>query len=482
MSTATPAAGRLLCRSLAANSAQTSGRAAAAASAASRAATTATASQQQRHQFSTTTSLAGNRKRSPFRNVKAEKMGLLDPAKPEVMDEFKKGISTDYDEVDMQALEKRYDPLKMKVIRLAEKATPAEDMVVQGRLRNDPYRLSYVEDFATVRPHIDKRLPKRRLPVDTSARFMTPDEFGDDFLEFVRELDEKNGTSRDIVPMDQAYELYQDMRSKMMSKPSGKALTKEELEIELGSPEIVDDLGAYKYLMERNPMTGFDGGINQTALVPGLPKVIPGVTGMYQQPADPNAAALDPEGLFKEIVEKTGMSTEQIYRLFYKQSKILCVRFVSNQTRLGKIRSVYALAIAGNSNGRLGIGEAKSVEAPTAFRKARMLAIQNMKPIRRYEDRTIYGNVTGKSGATVVNLFSRPPGFGLRVSHRFFEMARAVGIQDLAAKMPRSRNPMNSIRACYQALLNQPDPEQIAIGRGKKLVDARKVYYGGATL
>lgn len=72
-------------------------------------------------------------------------------------------------------------------------------------------------------------------------------------------------------------------------------------------------------------------------------------------------------------------------------------------------------------------------------------------------------------------------GFGLRVSHRFFEIARAVGIQDLAAKMPRSRNPMNSVKACYNALMNQPDPEQIAIGRGKKLVDARKVYYGGAT-
>jgi small subunit ribosomal protein S5 len=40
---------------------------------------------------------------------------------------------------------------------------------------------------------------------------------------------------------------------------------------------------------------------------------------------------------------------------------------------------------------------------------------------------------------------------------------------------------MNSVRAAYQALLNQPDPEEMALGRGKKLVDARKVYFGGAT-
>jgi small subunit ribosomal protein S5 len=61
-------------------------------------------------------------------------------------------------------------------------------------------------------------------------------------------------------------------------------------------------------------------------------------------------------------------------------------------------------------------------------------------------------------------------------------MARAAGIHDLAAKMPRGRNPMNSVKACYDALMNQKNPEEIAVGRGKKLVDVRKVYYGGAVL
>lgn len=59
-------------------------------------------------------------------------------------------------------------------------------------------------------------------------------------------------------------------------------------------------------------------------------------------------------------------------------------------------------------------------------------------------------------------------------------MCRAAGIQDIAARIPRSRSPMNTVKAAYEALLDQPDPEEIAIGRGKKLVDVRKVYYGGA--
>lgn len=70
-------------------------------------------------------------------------------------------------------------------------------------------------------------------------------------------------------------------------------------------------------------------------------------------------------------------------------------------------------------------------------------------------------------------------GFGLRASHRLFEIFRAVGIHDIAAKMPRARNPMNSVKACVQALVSQKDPNEVALGRGKKLVDVRKVYYGG---
>jgi small subunit ribosomal protein S5 len=59
-------------------------------------------------------------------------------------------------------------------------------------------------------------------------------------------------------------------------------------------------------------------------------------------------------------------------------------------------------------------------------------------------------------------------------------MCRAVGIHDISVRLPRSTNPLNAVKAAYQALTNQVDPERIAIGRGKKLVDARKVYYGGA--
>lgn len=58
-------------------------------------------------------------------------------------------------------------------------------------------------------------------------------------------------------------------------------------------------------------------------------------------------------------------------------------------------------------------------------------------------------------------------------------MCRAAGISDLSARLGRARNQMNTVKAAYQALIGQRDPEEIARARGKKLVDVRKVYYAG---
>lgn len=196
-----------------------------------------------------------------------------------------------------------------------------------------------------------------------------------------------------------------------------------------------------------------------------------------------NEAAEESGGADDETIEAlarlakaTGKSVETLRGY---SSRILVQHGVVNQTRLGKIRSEYALAVAGDGKGNVGLGEGKAAEVPTAFRTAMLNAIRNMRPVRRYEDRTIYGELRAKVGATEVALGARPPGFGLRVSGRIFEIARAAGIYDLAAKVTRSRNPMNTAKAVWQALCEQKDPEDIARARGKKLVDVRKVYYAG---
>lgn len=70
-------------------------------------------------------------------------------------------------------------------------------------------------------------------------------------------------------------------------------------------------------------------------------------------------------------------------------------------------------------------------------------------------------------------------GFGNRCQSLIYEVARAAGISDLAARTPRSRNKMNVVKAAFQALTSQRLPDDIARARGRKLVDVRGVYYGG---
>jgi small subunit ribosomal protein S5 len=72
-------------------------------------------------------------------------------------------------------------------------------------------------------------------------------------------------------------------------------------------------------------------------------------------------------------------------------------------------------------------------------------------------------------------------GFGLRCQQYIWEICRCAGIYDIAARVTRSRNPMNTVKATIKALMSQKDPEDIARARGKKIVDVRKVYYAGNT-
>jgi small subunit ribosomal protein S5 len=299
-----------------------------------------------------------------------------------------------YTEREKELLAMRYTPEQMAAIEAGEEAIDPKHMVAQGRVRGDAFRPTYIDDFATHRPLLDKA-PKMAL--------------------------------------DQAREGF-------------------------------DEAGKKKKKEKKLRMPGAEYGSDVE---------------------DPHMALL---------CLQTGMTKEDIARIRVKN---LVNHRVVNQTRMGKVQSLYFLTIAGNQNGMLGIGEGKAAEDEDGRRQAMMNAIRNMKPIPRYEERTIFGDVEGKSGAAVVQLFTRPPGtyqpilhphdallmivlgFGNRCQSLIFELARAAGISDLSARTPRSRNKMNVVKAAFQALMNQRLPEDVAKSRGRKMVDVRKVYYGG---
>ncbi|RUP50136.1 ribosomal protein S5, C-terminal domain-containing protein [Jimgerdemannia flammicorona] len=172
---------------------------------------------------------------------------------------------------------------------------------------------------------------------------------------------------------------------------------------------------------------------------------------------------------------QTPLTSWEMARLLKKS---LVVKRVVNMNGKGKQPSMYALVVVGNENGLAGYGEGKDEEASRAVRKATNRAIKNLKYFERYDDRTVYMDIEKKFHATTVFLRSRPPGFGNRSNHIIHEICCCVGIHDISGKVIGSHNPMNVVKATFEALNHQRLPEDIAKMRGKKVLDVQHVYYG----
>lgn len=159
--------------------------------------------------------------------------------------------------------------------------------------------------------------------------------------------------------------------------------------------------------------------------------------------------------------------------------KALVIKRVVNMNGKGKQPSMYALVVVGNGNGLAGYGEGKDEEASRAVRKATNRAIKNLRYFDRYDDRTVSMDIKHKFHASTIEFRSRPPGFGIRTNHLIHEICRCIGIQDISAKVRGSTNHMNVIKATFEALSSQKQPEDIAKMRGKKLADVQHIYFGG---
>ncbi|KAI4098260.1 MAG: hypothetical protein LQ339_006519 [Xanthoria mediterranea] len=373
-----------------------------------------------RRTFQTGTRLQA-RRTPKHKSIKASDLGLVKrkASDPELTAEDLRP----YSENEKAALAKRYTPEQLAAIEAGEAAVDLNDLAEQGAAREDAMKLNYLDDFSSIHPVVDKPVRAPEENYDPNLRFKTEDELAGDLTKWVKDLPDE------------------PTRLDWMKFMDNTRLT-------VGKPEA-----------ELNP---------RSYLAPEIPKLdILKRNVMGNEEIDPAT---------RRLMRQTGFDSTDIRRIRVKQ---LIQHRVTNQTRLGRISSYYYLAVAGNGKGLIGIGEGKSSEHEEARQQARSAAIRNMQPIPMYEGRTIFGDVKGKVSATEVELMTRPPGFGVRCQSLIFEICRCAGIQDMAARVTRSRNHMNTVKATLQALLSQRLPEEIARARGRKLVDVRKVYYGG---
>lgn len=137
-------------------------------------------------------------------------------------------------------------------------------------------------------------------------------------------------------------------------------------------------------------------------------------------------------------------------------------RQTQRKTREGNVPTFSAMAIVGDSDGHIGLGDGKAKETLPARDKAIRKAKLNLIKIKRScaafdcdcsEPHSIPFQITGKSGSVRVTLIPAPQGTGLVVANELKKILKLAGIKDVYSKNSgRLRTTFNLAKACMNAL------------------------------
>ena len=148
------------------------------------------------------------------------------------------------------------------------------------------------------------------------------------------------------------------------------------------------------------------------------------------------------------------------------REKMIAVNRVSKTVKGGRILAFAALTVAGDGDGKIGMGTGKSREVPAAVSKSLERARKSMKRVPLVNG-TIHHAVEGQHGASRVILMPAVEGTGVIAGGPMRAVLDAVGIRNVLAKAYGSTNPYNMVRATLAGLASLKTPEQAAALRGK---------------
>jgi small subunit ribosomal protein S5 len=150
------------------------------------------------------------------------------------------------------------------------------------------------------------------------------------------------------------------------------------------------------------------------------------------------------------------------------QEKLVQVNRVAKTVKGGRIFAFTALTVVGDGNGKVGFGRGKAREVPIAIQKAMEAARRNMINVELNGD-TIQYPTKGRHGASKVYMQPASQGTGIIAGGAMRAVLEIAGVQNVLAKCYGSTNPVNVVRATFEALDAMQSPESVAAKRGKSV-------------
>ena len=145
--------------------------------------------------------------------------------------------------------------------------------------------------------------------------------------------------------------------------------------------------------------------------------------------------------------------------------KVVFINRSAKVVKGGRRFSFSALVVAGDKQGRVGVGLGKAVEVSEAIRKGGEMAKQQMVSVS-LRDATIPHEVLCRYGGAKVLLRPASPGTGIIAGPTVRAVVESAGVKDILSKSLGSNNPSNVVKATLAGLQQLRLREDIYRERG----------------
>lgn len=135
----------------------------------------------------------------------------------------------------------------------------------------------------------------------------------------------------------------------------------------------------------------------------------------------------------------------------------------------GRRFSFSALTVAGNRAGVVGHGYGKARQVPAAIEKAGKDAKKHLMRVPLNEAGSIPHEVSGRFCGAQIRLIPASEGTGIIAGASVRAVCEAAGVRNILTKSYGSTNPVNLLKATFQALAQLRTPEDVAALRGVEL-------------